>query len=253
MKKIQVSIAQLDNYGPWTVKPEPKPEAYLQILQTRLFADLEEEFSEKGGLAFPSRFDNTLAISNGLSLDHHREIQKKVRKNYPITLSFGLGTAESPYEAQKLASQALQKTGSSQSSERREELAGEALPYPEDGLVQIAHIDINHATGLTDVEPLYDTHHLIQEAYISLSESFSERGALVFYTGGDNFMAPSNGLNKQDILEAISEVEGKTGVELKAGVGRALLAEDAAWLASEGLHDIREGKTEEKVTFKKIE
>jgi len=223
------------------------------MLQTRLFADLEEEFSRRGGLAFIGRFDNTLAVSNGISLDQHEEIQKKIGEDYPVTLTFGVGNAESAYEAQDLASQSLQETGSSQSSERREELAGKALSSPEEGLVQIAHLDIDHATGLTDAEPLYDTYHLIQEVYLSLSESFSQREALVFYTGGDNFMAPSNSLDKADIKEIISEVEGGNGIELKAGVGRAPLAVDAAYLASEGLHEIRDGETEEKVVFKESE
>lgn len=250
MKRIQVTIAQLDNYGPWTVSPEPKPEAYLQMLQTRLFADLEEQFSELGGLAFLTRYDNTLIISNGVSTGAHRRIQQIIKEKYPVTLSFGIACSETPYAAQKLASQALQETGSSQSKERKEELSGETLKFPEESLVQIAHIDINHVTGYTDLEPIYDTHHLIQEVHLSLSNSFTSKGGLVFYTGGDNFMAPSNGLTNKEILEVLETVEEKTGIKLKAGVGRATKAVDAARLASDGLHDIRDGKTNEKVTSK---
>lgn len=253
MKKIQISIAQLDNYGPWTVLPEPKPEAYLQMLQTRLFADLEESFSEKDGLLFLSRFDNSLAVSNGISLEDHEKIQERIRENYPVTVSFGVASADNPYEAQKLASQALQETGSSQSEERQEEVRGDTAAFPDGSLVQIAHVDINHATGLTDKEPIFDTHRLIQRVYLSLSEFFSQKGALAFYTGGDNFMIPSNGLDKEDILEVLDSVEEETGIELKAGVGRAPTATDSAYLASEGLHDIRDGVTDEKVTFKESE
>lgn len=253
MKKIQISIAQLDNYGPWTVSPEPKPEADLQMLQTRLFADLEEEFSKRGGLAFITRFDNTLAVSNGVSLEDHREIQGKISSNYPVSLSFGVSGAETSYEAQRLASQALQETGSSQSENRFEELSGKVVSFPEESLVQIAHIDINHATGLTDEEPIYDTHQLIQEVYLSLSNTLSKREALIFYTGGDNFMAPSNGLDEEDILDVILRVEKETGIELKAGVGRAPKPTDAAYLASEGLHDIRDGNNEEKVVIKETD
>jgi len=124
MNEIQVSIAQLDNYGPWTVSPEPKPEAYLQMLQARLFADLEKGFSERSGLAFLGRFDNTLAVSNGISLNQHKEIQERIDEHYPVTVSFGVGTGETAYAAQKLASKSLQETGSSQSSDRIEEIAG---------------------------------------------------------------------------------------------------------------------------------
>ncbi len=249
-KKIQISIAQLDNYGPWTVTPEPKPEAYLQMLQTRLFADLEEEFSKRGGLAFITRYDNTIAVSNGLTLDDHLKIQGRIRENYPVTVSFGLGNAETAYEAQRLASEALQNTGSSQSSERCEEVNGDYLEFPNESFVQISHIDINHVTGFTDVDPIYDTHHLIQEVHLCLSDALVSKGALVFYTGGDNFMAPSNGLKKEEILEILSKVEEETGIELKAGVGRSTNAVEAAYLASESLHAIRDGKTKDEVFVK---
>ncbi len=248
-----MTVCQLDNYGPWTVSPEPKPEAYLQMLQTRLFADLEDEFSKRGGLAFLTSFDNTLVVSNGISIEDHKEIQKRLGEIYPVTLSFGLDSAETAYEAQKLASRALQETGSSQSEDRREELGGTSLSFPEQSLVQIAHIDINHVTEFTDVEPIYDTLQLIQNVYLSLSKLFSQNDALVFYTGGDNFMSPCNGLDKKEIEKLLEEVEEKTDIELKAGVGKSIKAVEAAYLASEGLHDIRDGKTQEKVVFKKAD
>ncbi len=250
MKKIQITVAQLDNYGPWTVSPDPKPEAYLQMLQTRLFADLEEEFSEKEGLAFITRYDNTLIVSNGLSMEDHVKIQDSIREKYPVTVSFGVSCAENPYDAQKLASEALQDTGSSQSEERKEELNGDTLNFPEESLVQIAHIDINSVTSYTDDEPIYDTHHLIQKVHLSLSESLTTMNGLVFYTGGDNFMAPTNGLSLEDILEVLEEVEDDTGIKLKAGVGRSTNAVEAAHLASEGLHDVRDGEVEKRVVLK---
>jgi GTP cyclohydrolase III len=49
------------------------------------------------------------------------------------------------------------------------------------------------------------------------------------------------------------KVEDGNGVDLKAGIGEAPKAEAAAFLASEGLHDIRDGKTDEKVVHKNIE
>ncbi|GAG70614.1 unnamed protein product, partial [marine sediment metagenome] len=39
MKKIQLTLVQIDNYGPWTVTPEPRGEAELQTLQAELFAE----------------------------------------------------------------------------------------------------------------------------------------------------------------------------------------------------------------------
>ncbi|MFP4005564.1 MAG: GTP cyclohydrolase IIa [Candidatus Hadarchaeia archaeon] len=249
-KKIQITLAQLDNYGPWTVEPEPKPEAYLQMIQTRLFADIEEGFSEKGALAFMTRFDNTLIVSNGVSKKHHRKVQRRIGEKYPVTVSFGIGSAVTAYEAQKLASRALQRKGSAQSEERSEEVVGKGLSFPEESSVQIAHIDIDHATGFTDSDPIFDTHLLIQKVYLTLSNLFVKEDSLVFYTGGDNYMAPCNGLGKEDIEKILRLTEDRTGIDLKAGVGIAEEPTASAFRASEALHMIRDNETEGDVYLK---
>ena len=38
---IQMTLIQIDNYGPWTVTPRPRTESDLQILQAELFADVQ--------------------------------------------------------------------------------------------------------------------------------------------------------------------------------------------------------------------
>lgn len=243
LKKIQITLIQIDNYGPWTVTPRSKPEAYLQSLQSRLFADIEDEFASHGGLVFSTRFDNMLAATNGISLDEHREIQDKFHDKYPVTVSMGVGVGETPWEAQEGASKALQELGSSQSAERQGVLAGEVLDSSDEGWVQIAHMDVNHATPMTDNEPVYDTYKLIQEVHSTLARELPKLGALAFYTGGDNFMAFANKLSEKDLEKVFEIVKKETGVKLKAGIGRAPTAVEAAGLADEGLHEVREGKS----------
>lgn len=63
---IQMTLIQIDNYGPWTVTPRPRNESDLQILQAELYADLERQFANKKGLVFFTRFDNLLAVTNGI-------------------------------------------------------------------------------------------------------------------------------------------------------------------------------------------
>jgi GTP cyclohydrolase IIa len=77
-----------------------------------------------------------------------------------------------------------------------------------------------------------------------------KRNALVFYTGGDNFMAPSNGLDTNDLSTVFSEVKKELGVGLKAGVGGASNADAAARLATEGLHEIRKRQAKSPIVFK---
>ena len=250
MRKIQITLVQIDNYGPWTVTPEPRKEFELQVLQAELFAELERQFGSRGGLVFHTRMDNMLAVTNGISMEAHREIQRLVNEKFPVTVSMSIGAASTPYQAQVQATLCLQRVGGSQSPERKEALVGSCVSYPDQDWVQIAHMDVNRSSLLTDSEPIYDTHLLIQRAHLSLIPIFLRRNALVFYMGGDNIMALSNGLEVSEISSVLSDVKVEMGLELKAGVGAAHTAEMAARLASEGLHEIRKVRDKSSIIFK---
>ena len=237
---IQMTLIQIDNYGPWTVTPRPRNESDLQILQAELYADLERQFANKKGLVFFTRFDNLLAVTNGIDEEDHLRIQRSIRNRYPITISMGVGAAETPHEAQKLATIALQKEGGAQSSKRKEILAIDSLVDEEDSFVQAAHIDINSVTEtLTDIESAFDTSFSVNKAQHYLMTKLIKKGALLFFIGGDNFMAPCNGLSEKEIEDLLIEIDEEIGIKLKAGIGRAKNAEDAAYMADIGLEEIR--------------
>ena len=250
MKKIQLTLIQIDNYGPWTVTPEPRREADLQTVQAVLFADVERAFAAHGGLVFQTRADNMLAISNGIGMRLHRMIQNSINDRYPFTISMGVGAAAKPQEAQQLATRALQKAGSSRSPERRGVLVGMGVEAPDEDWVQIAHIDVDRMTSMTDTEPIYDTYVLLQRVYLSLVSSMLKHGGLVFYTGGDNFMALSNGVNEKELQVAVDELQRAMGVGLKVSVGGGATAEAAAKLATQGLLEIRENRDKKRIVFK---
>ncbi|BBL62627.1 MAG: GTP cyclohydrolase IIa [Methanobrevibacter arboriphilus] len=245
---IQMTLIQIDNYGPWTVTPNPRNESDLQILQAELFADVQRQIAMKKGLVFYTRFDNMLAVTNGLNEEDHMRIQRSIRNRYPITISMGVGTAKTPYEAQKIATEVLQKNGGAQSEDRTEILAIDSLVKPEDSFVQMAHIDINGITeSLTDIIPAFDTNFLVNKAQHYLMTKLIEKGALLFFIGGDNFMSPCNELTTKDLMEIIEEIDEEIDIPLKAGVGRSDNAEDAAYMADLGLEEIRERNNEELV------
>ena len=239
---IQMTLIQIDNYGPWTVTPKPRNESDLQILQAELFADIQKQFATKKGLVFFTRFDNMLAITNGINEEDHLRIQRSIKNRYPVTISMGVGAAETPHEAQKLATVALQNEGGAQSSERKEILAIDSLVDEDSGYVQVAHIDINSVTEtLTDVESAFDTSFMVNKAQHYLMTKLIKKGALLFFIGGDNFMSPCNGLSEKEIEEILMEINDEIGIGLKAGIGRGRNAEDAAYMADIGLENIRAG------------
>ncbi len=199
---------------------------------------------------FTTRFDNLIAVTNGVSLESHDSIQKEINQNFPVTVSMGVGSAISPYQAQVQATLSLQRVGSSRSAKRKGALMGSCVRKPDKDWVQIAHMDINHSTLITDSEPIYNTHLLFQRAHISLMSSLLKRDALVFYMGGDNLIALSNGLGGTEINAVLSELKAEHGLEMKAGVGAAHTADRAAYLASEGLHEIRKGGNKSPIVVK---
>ena len=78
-------------------------------------------------------------------------------------------------------------------------------------------------------------------------KELSEIGGMCFFIGGDNYMAPSNNISKDQLRDALKRVDEKTGIRLKAGVGIAKKAGRAADLADIGLEDIRAGLTDDSV------
>jgi len=241
---IQMTLVQIDNYGPWTVTPTPRAEADLQILQSELYADLQRQFAAKGGLVFFTRFDNMLAVTNGVDMEDHLRIQKSIGNRYPITVSMGVGASETPYEAQRKATNILQNFGGAQSDERSEVLAVDSMAKLDESFVQIAHIDINGITDtLTDIIPAYDTSFIVNRVQHFLMKKLIEKGSLLFFIGGDNFMSPCNGLEPQGLLKIIEEIEDEINIALKAGVGKAPTAEKAANLADLALEEISGGFT----------
>ncbi|MEF8886484.1 MAG: GTP cyclohydrolase IIa, partial [Haloarculaceae archaeon] len=160
MTNTQVTLIQIDNYGPWTTTPEPRREVDLQTLQSRLYADISQLVGNREGYAFFARFDNMLTVTNGLGMDAHRLIQESIANRYPVTASMSVAVGPSPIETLGRASDRLQDAGSAQDSERRKILRGETLDAadrgPED--VQVAHFDVDDATGkYTDQLNEFDT------------------------------------------------------------------------------------------------
>ncbi|MFB6093296.1 MAG: GTP cyclohydrolase III [Haloquadratum sp.] len=243
MTNSQLTLVQIDNYGPWTVTPEPRREMDLQTLQSRLFADLAQFVGGREGYVFFTRFDNMVAITNGLDRDDHELLQASIGNRYPVTISLGTGADPSPIEALEAATARLQRAGSAQDGDRREVLAGEYLSTDarSDSDVQIAHFDVNDATGkYTDRLNEFDSFIRIEQGYATLMRYLrEEHGALSFFVGGDNIISICPGMDAAAYRDAIEHVGAEAGVELKVGVGIAETPHDAGMDAKHALEECR--------------
>ena len=214
MARTQVTQLQLDNYGPWTVTPEPRREMDLQTLQSRLYADVAQFVGSRDGYAFFARADNMVAVTNGMDRAEHALLQESLANRYPVSVSLGVGVASRPIDALETATERLQSAGSAQSAERREVLAGEFLAAADGGTdatsgdgateatdgvtdatsgdgateatdgvtdadssadLQIAHFDVDDATGkYTDQLNEFDTFVAIESGYAALMRYLRE-------------------------------------------------------------------------------
>jgi GTP cyclohydrolase IIa len=243
----QVTHVQIDNYGPWTVTPEPRREVDLQTLQSRLYADLAQLFGNRDGYLFFSRFDNMVAVTNGLDRSDHARIQESVGNRYPVTMSLSVATAPSPANALGTATEQLQAAGSAQDDGRREVLETDILASADrtDTDVQLAHFDVDDATGkYTDQLNEFDTFINIEQGYAALMKYMRyAHDSLSFFVGGDNVIAVCSALDREDYRDAIDHVQETVGVELKVGVGRGRTAATAGMDAKHALEECREAGT----------
>ena len=243
MTNTQVTHVQIDNYGPWTVTPEPRREVDLQTLQSRLYADLSQLFGNRNGYVFFSRFDNMIAVTNGLDVDDHAMIQESVGNRYPVTMSMAVATGTTPAKALGDATSELQDAGSAQDEHRREILRGRTIDeeFRTDTDVQIAHFDVNDATGkYTDELNEFDTFIHIEQGYAELMRYMRQaHGSLSFFVGGDNVIAVCPDLDAADYRDAIDHVNEAVDVDLKVGVGRGRTAQNAGMAAKHALEECR--------------
>ncbi|MFD1645340.1 GTP cyclohydrolase III [Haloarchaeobius litoreus] len=239
MTNTQITLIQIDNYGPWTVTPEPRREVDLQTLQSRLYADLSQLVGNRDGYVFFTRFDNMVAVTNGLDMDDHALIQESVRNRYPVTVSFGVATGTSPVQALADATNLIQDAGSAQDKSRREILDGRVIEdeFRTDHDVQIAHFDVVDATGkYTDELDAFGAFIEIEQAYASLMRYMYEaHDSLSFFVGGDNIIAVCPDLDAPAYDDAIEHVREETGIPLRVGVGEGSTPHDAGYAAKHAL------------------
>ena len=243
MTNTQVTLVQIDNYGPWTVTPEPRREADLQTMQSRLYADISQFVGNRGGYTFFTRFDNMIAVTNGLDREDHALLQESVGNRYPVTLSLGIATGTNPVQALADATARLQEAGSAQDKHRRECLEGRVIdePYRADDDIQIAHFDVINATGnYTDELNAFDTFIEIEQGYAELMRHMRyAHDSLSFFVGGDNVIVVCPDLEAADYEEALAHVEEAVDVEMQVGVGRGKSAHEAGFAAKHALETCR--------------
>ncbi len=233
---IQLTIIKITGYGPWTLTLGSDREHKLQMLQSSLYQEIQKLFSEKNCLVFSNRFDELFAITNGLSLNDHVEIQQKLSKLFNLGLSMTIGCGQSPFEANLQADKARK---SRKILDSEHSIFG-FVDGKVDQKVQIIHMDVDGSTSISTTKSPYEISSLMFKLYSEMSEFFLKKNSLTFFMGGDNFMIISSGNGKEHATKFLENAEQRHGITLNCGIGTAKTAREAASLATKSLDTIRE-------------
>ncbi|HZC48738.1 MAG TPA: GTP cyclohydrolase IIa [Nitrososphaeraceae archaeon] len=255
---IQITIIRIEGYGPWTLTLGTDREAQIQMLQARIYYDVQRLFSQKECLVYLNRFDEYFAITNGLSLKDHKDLQKEIAtlyKNLKISMTIGKGNTPfeaniNAYEARKTGNLIDRETrifGQTMSSSPSSKASSSTTNSNYSESAHIMHIDINGSEKISSKMSPYEITALVMKLYAKLSEAFLKKGAMTFFLGGDNFMVISNNIKKEEAEIIIKSVANGIGITLNCGIGIGRNGRRAAEAATRALDTIRDLRNEGKI------
>jgi GTP cyclohydrolase IIa len=239
---IQLTIIRIEGYGPWTVTLGSDREAQLQMLQAKIYHDVQRLFSSKDGIVFFNRFDEYFAITNGIGADGHLEIQRELAESYKdLTISMAIGAGKTAFEANLNAYRARKECKALDNGARIFGSVHDA------NTAQIMHIDVDSSTKVGDQLSPYEITALVMKIYSMLAEEFMKYNSLAFFLGGDNIMVISNNMTKEQADEAIKKVTAGIDIKLNCGIGIGRTGRRAAEAATRALDTIRDMRKQGKI------
>lgn len=234
---IQLTIIRIEGYGPWTVTLGSDREAQLQMLQARIYHDVQRLFSERDGIVFFNRFDEYFAITNGLDVDDHLRIQHELTRLYDnMSMSMTIGTGKTAFEA-NIDAYCTRKEGRNMLG-NNSKIFGSVNSHAD--IAQIMHIDIDSSTKVGNWLSPYELTALVMKIYSRMAEEFLKHNSLAFFLGGDNIMVISNGVRKEQADEVLKKVTADNDIKLNCGIGIGKTGRKAAEAATKALDTIRD-------------
>jgi GTP cyclohydrolase IIa len=246
----QTTVIKLEGYGPWTLSLGSDREHQLQIMQSKIYADVQELFSNKKGVVFSNRFDEFIAVTNQINLDEHMEIYHELSKKYiKIRISMTIGIDETPLKSNKNSHYVKNKKeylirpdiyGNKENLLKNSKEI-DLKTKTDDKDVKILHIDINNSTAITKNLSAYEITNLIIKLYSKISNIFLKEESLAFYLGGDNFMIiTKKNMTTEKVKEIINLLTKLTRINLNCGIGNGCTGRKAAEMSTKSLDLIRD-------------
>src|ERR1041384_2319527 len=251
---IQITIIKREGYGPWTLKLGSDREAQLQMFQARFYSDLQNLFNKRNSILYFNRFDELIAITNGLSIDDHLFIEQEINEMYKgIEISMTIGIGETPLDANIAAHSSrknnnlIKKSKLVYASEQTQLMYNNSENLPMDMFAQVLHIDVDNSTKVSNMLSPYEITARIMALFSMIIEMFIEQKSMTFFLGGDNFMVISNTVSKEKVAEIIKKIKDSQNIKLNCGIGVARTGRKAVQAATEALDTIRNLRDQGKI------
>lgn len=233
---IQITIIKIHEYGPWTLTLGSDREHELQMLQASLYKEIQKLFSDRNCLVFLNRSDEFFVVSNGLTLEDHVSIQKKLEKLFDIKVTMSIGFASTPFDANL---KAYEGKKSSVILNHEHNIFG-FVDGETNQKVTIMHFDVDDLSSTRKIKSPYEISSTMFRLYSKMSDFFLEKKSLAFFMGGDNFMVVANDNAKESAKEFIQKTKEELNLILNCGIGIGETSRQAAKLATQSLDKIRE-------------
>lgn len=244
---IQLTIIRIEGYGPWTLTLGSDREAQIQMLQARVYYDVQRLFSDRGALAFFNRFDEYFAVTNGVNAAQHATVLRELGKLYPdLEMSMSLGSGDTALEASLHAYDARKNSKVLDGNGRIFGALPQAITTT--GHVQIMHVDVDSSTKIGASLSPYEITALVMRIYSRFAEEFLKFKSLTFFLGGDNFMIISNGVTAAQAESIIKGLSSEVGIKFNCGIGIGRTGRKSAEAATKALDTIRNLRDQGKIT-----
>lgn len=251
---VQITHIKIEGYGSWTLRLGSDRESQLQMLQAKLYYDLQKTFSEKDCIVYQNRLDELVAVTNGLSVYDHSNMYSYISELYrEITLSMAIGIGETPLDASINAYHSrrdnlrINKNDQVYCNYNNISSSSHLNSLTSDMMVQILHLDIDDSTKMINTISPYEVSTFILKIFSRLADEFVNRKNLTFYLGGDNFMVVSNPATLTESKLVVSKICQQMNINLNCGIGSAITARRAVGAATEALDTIRKLREDGKI------
>src|SRR6185369_10992560 len=185
---IQITIIKIEGYGPWTLKLGSDREAQLQMFQASFYSDLQNLFNKRNSILYFNRFDELIAITNGLSIDDHLFIEQEINDMYKgIGISMTIGIGETPLDANIAAyssrknNKLVKKSKLVYASEQIQLMYNKSENLPMDMFAQILHIDVDNSTKVCNMLSPYEITARIMAMFSMIIEMFIAQKSMTFF------------------------------------------------------------------------